>query len=152
MDVIIPIEHMLSAIAYKVADHVNNKTNFGEAASSILNHSALVQMYTTLTSTDDTLTISFNAKWPAESVTGVLLKADKNYMSTQGKGNFVFEILKGGATGNETDIQDLETDIKPDTTPQVKEPGTRSDVKAAPTVSSEPLDKKALGRKRRNEV
>lgn len=152
MDVIIPIEHMLSAIAYKVANHVNDKTNFGEAASSILNHSALVQMYTTLTSTDDTLTISFNAKWPAESVTDVLLRADKTYMSTQGKGNFVFEVLKGGATGNETDIQDLETDIKPDTTPQIKEPGTRSDIKAAPTASSEPVDNKVFGRNRRNQV
>ncbi len=98
MRVIIPMEHMISAIAYKIADYVNANTNFGKAASDILNHSALVQMYTNCSETKDTISIdSFNAVYPSETVTGVLLDASKAYMSTQGKGNFTFKILKNGA-------------------------------------------------------
>jgi len=98
MRVIIPMEHMISAIAYKIADYVNENTNFGKAASDILNHSALVQMYTNCSETKDTISIdSFNAVYPSETVTGVLLDASKAYMSTQGKGNFTFKILKNGA-------------------------------------------------------
>ncbi len=97
MDLIIPIEHMISAIAYKVADAVNSDPKFGKAASDILNHSALVQMYTTTSETKDTISIdSFTAVYPSETVTGVLLDASKAYMSTQGKGNFTFKILKNG--------------------------------------------------------
>jgi len=105
MRVIIPMEHMISAIAYKVAAHVNANTNFGNAASDILNHSALVQMYTNTSETKDTISIdNFNAVYPSETVTGVLLDASKAYMSTQGKGNFTFKILKNGA--KEADIAD----------------------------------------------
>ena len=105
MRVIIPMEHMISAIAYKVADYVNANTNFGKAASDILNHSALVQMYTNCSETKDTISIdSFNAVYPSETVTGVLLDASKAYMSTQGKGNFTFKILKNGA--KEVDVPD----------------------------------------------
>jgi hypothetical protein len=105
MRVIIPMEHMISAVAYKVAAHVNANTNFGKAASDILNHSALVQMYTNTSETSDTISIdSFNAVYPSETVTGVLLDASKAYMSTQGKGNFTFKILKNGA--KEADIAD----------------------------------------------
>jgi len=105
MAVIIPMEHMISAIAYKVADYVNENTNFGKAASDILNHSALVQMYTDCSETKDTISIdSFNAVYPSETVTGVLLDASKAYMSTQGKGNFTFKILKNGA--KDVDVPD----------------------------------------------
>ena len=98
MSRIIPIEHMISAIAYKVADYVNKNTRFGEAASTILNNSALVQMYTITSDSPDTITIKeLNAVYPSKTVTGVLLDASKAYMSTQGKGNFTFEILKNGA-------------------------------------------------------
>jgi hypothetical protein len=98
MSKIIPIEHLLSAIAYRVADYVNANTQFGLAASKILNRSALVQMYTTAKEMGNNIVIeSFNAVYPSDTVTGVLLDASKAYMSTQGKGNFTFEILKGGA-------------------------------------------------------
>lgn len=96
---VIPIEHLLSAIAYKVADYVNENTNFSEAASDILNHGALVQMYTEAAESGDTIIIkNFRAIYPSQTVTGVLLDASKSYMSTQGKGNYVFNILKNGAT------------------------------------------------------
>jgi hypothetical protein len=99
MSKIIPLEHLLSAIAYKVADYVNENTNFGEAASDILNHGALVQMYTEAVEVKDTIVIkNFRAIYPSQTVTGVLLDASKSYMSTQGKGNYVFNILKNGAT------------------------------------------------------
>jgi hypothetical protein len=95
---IIPIEHMISAIAYPVADHINKNTNFGKAASSILNNAALVQMYTYTASRGDDITITgLEAKYPGEAITGVMLDASKVYFSTGGKGNYTFTILKNGA-------------------------------------------------------
>jgi hypothetical protein len=102
MAVIIPMEHMISAVAYKIAAYINTNTTFSKAASDILNHSALVQMYTNTSETKDTISIdNFNAVYPSETVTGVLLDARKTYMSTQGKGNFTFKILKNGAADAE---------------------------------------------------
>lgn len=110
MNVIIPMEHMISAIAYKIAIYVNANTNFGKAASDILNHSALVQMYTNCSETKDTISIdNFNAVYPSETVTGVLLDASKAYMSTQGKGNFTFKILKNGA--KDVEVSSGETEV-----------------------------------------
>lgn len=94
----VPAEHMIAAIAYKVADYVNDNTNFSAAASEILNTSALVQMYTYVKETNQDFEITFDAKWPSTAVTGVKLSAGKTYMSTaKGGGNMVFKILKGGA-------------------------------------------------------
>jgi hypothetical protein len=104
-ETMVPAEHMIAAIAYKVADHVNDKTNFGAAASEILNTSALVQMYTYVKESGPDFVISFDAKWPSAAVTGVKLSAGKTYMSTaKGGGNMVFKILKGGAK----DVPDAE--------------------------------------------
>jgi hypothetical protein len=139
MSRIIPIEHMISAIAYKVADYVNKNTRFGEAASTILNNSALVQMYTTTSDSKDTITITqLNAVYPSQTVTGVLLDASKAYMSTQGKGNFTFEILKNGAKPSDVNPMDsvdsLETPAKVSTAdldqvgkePRLTGPGARA--------------------------
>jgi len=152
MTAIVPIEHMISAIAYKVADYLNKSTNFGEAAADILNHSALVQMYTDASETKDTISITgFTAVYPSETVTGVLLDASKAYMSTQGKGNFTFKILKNGA--KETDMPDTEqTATKPvqakaSTVDLDTQLAKRSDIKASGLPK--PLsNEKALGRKR----
>jgi hypothetical protein len=147
---VIPLEHMLSVVAYRVADYVNKNTNFGQAASEILNHSALVQMYTEATETADTISITgFRAVYPSETVTGVLLDASKAYMSTQDKGNFTFEILKNGAKESDLDPvnnQADEPEVKLSTKELDQVSGQRSDVKAGG-------DKKlgsdaALGRKR----
>jgi len=101
----VPAEHMIAAIAYKVADYVNENTNFSAAASEILNTSALVQMYTYVKESGKDFEISFDAKWPSTAVTGVKLSAGKTYMSTaKGGGNMVFKILKGGAK----DVPDAE--------------------------------------------
>jgi hypothetical protein len=104
---IIPAEHMIAAIAYKVADYVNDNTRFGEAASTILNNAALVQMYTDTADSKDTITVTkLTAVYPSQTVTGVLLDATKAYMSTQGKGNFTFKILKNGAQAQ--DVNDID--------------------------------------------
>ena len=144
---VVPMEHMLSVIAYKVADYVNENTNFGQAASEILNHSALVQMYTEATESADTITITgFRAVYPSDTVSGVLLDASKAYMSTQGKGNFTFKILKNGAKDSELDPVDNQADepaVDLDTVSK-----QRSKIKAADTTQ-EPLGtEKNLGRKR----
>jgi len=145
MNVIIPMEHMISAIAYKVAAYVNTNTDFGKAASDILNHSALVQMYSNCSETADTISIdSFNAVYPSETVTGVLLDASKAYMSTQGKGNFTFTILKNGAK----DIPDEKSDTpaaEPIETPNVIT-GKRVNIRPTRASSENPPDP---GRKRR---
>jgi hypothetical protein len=147
---VIPLEHMLSVIAYKVADYVNDHTNFGQAASEILNHSALVQMYTEATESADTISITgFRAVYPSDTVSGVLLDASKAYMSTQGKGNFTFKILKNGAKESDLDPVNNQAD-EPAAKLSTKEldqvSGQRSDVKAG---GNEKLGtEKALGRKR----
>jgi hypothetical protein len=113
---IIPIEHMIAAIAYKVADYVNDNTRFGEAASTILNNAALVQMYTDTKDSADTITVTkLTAVYPSQTVTGVLLDATKAYMSTQGKGNFTFKILKNGARPD--DVNDIDGEDSLETEP-----------------------------------
>lgn len=166
MGKIIPAEHMISAIAYKVADYVNEHTNFGEAASTILNNAALVQMYTNTTDSKDTITITkLEAVYPSQTVTGVLLDATKAYMSTQGKGNFTFKILKNGARPE--DVNDVDGDDSLD--PETSQEPAKTDVDDLDAVTQqrarlrgpgvktakepEPdFDEKTLGRKRRKQT
>jgi len=155
---IIPIEHMISAIAYRVADYVNKNTRFGEAASTILNNSALVQMYTDTKDSADSITITkLNAVYPSQTVTGVLLDASKAYMSTQGKGNFTFEILKNGAKPSDINpIDGIDSLEEPaavsadelDTAlakPRLTGPGAR----AARSTAEPKMTKDVLGREKR---
>ena len=159
MSRIIPIEHMISAIAYRVADYVNKNTRFGEAASTILNNSALVQMYTDTKDSADLITITkLNAVYPSQTVTGVLLDASKAYMSTQGKGNFTFEILKNGAKPSDVNPMDsVDDDISslPDASTPVadldKLNQKRADIQAARDDKRQTGDEKSLGRKRRRQ-
>lgn len=154
MSRIIPLEHMLAAIAYKVADYVNENTNFSEAASTILNYSALVQIWTTLSTSGENFVLSFESKYPGEAVTGVMLDATKAYMSTQGKGNFVFNILRNGATAKDMEIQDSEVDTEPDPNPKtdVVDLDKLTQQRSQITARREPVEKlgseKTLGRKR----
>ena len=158
---VIPIEHMIAAIAYKVADYVNENTRFGEAASTILNNSALVQMYTDTTDSKDTITITkLTAVYPSQTVTGVLLDATKAYMSTQGKGNFTFKILKNGAKASDVSPADGEDSLE---TGGAKAKTTTADLdavtqksrltgpgaKAARNLSEPKMTPDVLGRERR---
>lgn len=93
---IIPFYHMLTAIAYKVAEHVNDNTDFSGAAAKILNHSGYMKMTSSISVSTDHITInSFTATYPGDSVQKIKLDATKNYYSTGNKGGFAFSILKG---------------------------------------------------------
>jgi len=110
--------HSIAAVAHKVAQHVNENTNFSEAASEILNNGALVQVYTQATETADEWIInSFNTVWPSKTVTGVKFSASKTYYSTGIKGNFTFKILRNGA-------RDVDDDRSTDPVFQAAAPAT----------------------------
>ena len=155
-ETLVPAEHMIAAIAYKVADYVNEHTNFGAAASEILNVSALVQMYTHVKESGKDFEITFDAKWPSAAVTGVKLSAGKTYMSTaKGGGNMVFKILKGGAK----DVDDAEEIGSKKSSAKVstadldqvgKEPRLTGPGAKASRQSQEPdFDEKTTGRKKK---
>ena len=158
---IIPIEHMIAAIAYPVADYINKNTNFGQAAADILNNAALVQMYTDTSVSGDTITVTrLTAVYPSQTVTGVLLDASKVYFSTGGKGNYTFTILKNGAKPSDVSPADPEDSIEQDaataklSTQDLDQVGKKSrltgpGVRAA--KAAEPrTDASTLGRERRS--
>lgn len=93
---VIPLNHLVSSIAYKVCNEINLKTNFSEAAADILNNSAFVQMYTNATKTKDgQIVLEFNTVWPSKLFTEVTLEAQKSYSSTASSGGkLVFNINK----------------------------------------------------------
>ena len=94
---IVPLNHLVSSIAYKVCNEVNLKTNFSEAAADILNHSAFVQMYTDASKAKDGEFVidGFRTIWPSKLFTEVTLEAQKSYSSTSSSsGKLVFNINK----------------------------------------------------------
>jgi len=140
-----PFFHILAAIAHKVAEHVNNETDFSKAASEILNNAALVQVYTRATEENGKWTITaFDTVYPSTAVTGVLFSAQKGYYSTDIKGNFTFKILKGGASPKA-----YEDPPQDDIGAEVNQPKEKSDIKAAPKQSTIKTDKTTLGRAKR---
>lgn len=142
-----PFYHILAAIAFPVADYVNNNTNFSQAASDILNFGAFMQAYTYASRSGDNIILKeFEVKYPSTAITDVLLRANKTYYSTGLKGNFTFQILKNGATAKDVEVADAETDTKPDVDlDQVAQ--QRSTITARGARSAD--DEKALGRRRR---
>lgn len=100
--------HALAAVAHKVADHVNEKTSFGDAASEILNNGALIQVYTSAREEGESWIIeNFRTVFPSDTVTGVKFSASKTYYSTGIKGNFTFKILKNNAADVEDDTDEI---------------------------------------------
>jgi hypothetical protein len=93
---IVPLNHLISSIAYKVCNEINLKTNFSDAAADILNNSAFVQMYTEAKKTKDEFIIQgFTTIWPSKLFTQVTLEAEKSYSSTSSSsGKLVFNINK----------------------------------------------------------
>jgi hypothetical protein len=93
---IIPLNHLVSSIAYKAVNEINTKTNFSEAAADILNNSAFVQMYTEAKKSGDEFIIQgFTTVWPSKLFTDVTLEAQKSYSSTASSGGkLVFNINK----------------------------------------------------------
>jgi hypothetical protein len=94
---VVPLNHLVSSIAYKVCNEINLKTNFSEAAADILNHSAFVQMYTDASKSKNGEFIiqGFRTIWPSKLFTEVTLEAQKSYSSTSSSsGKLVFNINK----------------------------------------------------------
>ena len=94
---VVPLNHLVSSIAYKVVNEINLKTNFSEAAADILNNSAFVQMYTDASKSKDGQFIvqGFTTVWPSKLFTQVTLEAQKSYSSTASSaGKLVFNINK----------------------------------------------------------
>lgn len=92
-----PFFHMLTCLAYLVADHVNAKTSFGSDAARILNHSALVQVHTKAKASGDKWVLQgFETKYPGNFDIMVALDPSKAYAATAIKGNITFKILKSG--------------------------------------------------------
>lgn len=112
--------HLIASVAHLVANHVNENTDFGHAAADILNNGALVQVYTKASQKKDKWVLeSFSAEYPSKSVSGVVFSAQKNYSSTDIKGNFTFKILRGKAKAAPED----ETDQVPDPVTDVPDYG-----------------------------
>jgi hypothetical protein len=109
--------HLMAAVAHKVADKINDSTNFSQAASEILNNGALVQMYTNAKQSGNKWILEgFKTVYPSKAVTGVVISAGKNYSSTDIKGNFTFKILRNGA---KADPDPTETEQATDSTADV---------------------------------
>lgn len=148
----IPFYHMLAAVAFEVADHVNKNTNFGPAAASILNYGAFMQCYTDAKNVGDKIVLEeFQFQYPSEAVTGVKLSADKTYYSTGNKGNFTFKILKNGATEEEVTMPDDTINATAEPVDDVEKldavVNRPSDIKAAPAPERLGTEK-SLGRRR----
>lgn len=101
--------HLIASLAHKVADIINTKTNFSDAASTILNNGALVQVYTVAKQVGKKWILdTFHTVYPGTSVTGVTFSAQKNYSSTSIKGNFTFRIMRGGPKPGKEENVDTE--------------------------------------------
>jgi hypothetical protein len=165
---VVPLNHLVSSIAYKVCNEINMKTNFSDAAADILNNSAFVQMYTDATKSKDGQFIiqGFTTVWPSKLFTEVTLEAQKSYSSTSSSaGKLVFNINKepkvvdnkehsattdapGSSTAGELDDNMGPADNdKLDAvtqTPRLKGPGARTAKSGAqPNMSPEVLGRKA---------
>jgi len=115
---VIPLNHLVSSIAYTVVNEINTKTNFSEAAADILNNSAFVQMYTNAKDKGEEFVIEgFTTVWPSKLFTDVTLEAQKSYSSTASSGGkLVFNINKDPkkvANADSTGANDI-VDFKPD--------------------------------------
>lgn len=135
--------HLIASVAFKVADHINNKTDFGKDAAVILNNSALIQVYTKVSARGQQWTLQkFSSKWPGSLISGIALDPAKGYYSTGIKQKFTFTVNPTKKTLD--DPQSARADIdEPDIKPK------RSSVKAY--KPEQPVGtEKTLGRKRRS--
>lgn len=152
IDRMVPLDHMIAAVAYHAADLVNTKTNFSQAAADILNHSAVVQIYTDAKESQDTITVQgFTAVYPSKTFTGVLLDPTKVYYSTGNNGKYTFTILKNGASAKDVKLNVIQTDTEPDIPRDIlDQPQKRSSVRASDSVRQAPKsDRSIYGRTRR---
>lgn len=107
--------HLLASVAQLSAIEVNDKTDFSETATEILNNGALVQVYTKAKQGKDEWVLeSFDTVYPGKSIKGVYLSSAKNYFSTGIKGNFTFKIDRGTGKPKEVDGEPSKAETTPD--------------------------------------
>jgi hypothetical protein len=139
--------HLMAAIAHRVADHVQNNTSFNKDAAAILNNSALIQVYTTVTQNKDQWTLNkFVGNWPGSAVTTVEFSADKNYYSSGIKGNFTFAVdppkkKKGGSNETPATVVKLKDPGKSMSADKVTRPGRRAELRDKDTTPRQKRDK-----------
>ena len=145
---LVPFYNMLAAVAYAVADFINENTNFSDAATDILNHSALVQVYTTASNPEpgEFVLQQFKSVFPSKLIAGVQFSPYKNYFSSGNKGNFTFKILTNKADADSDPITPAATtaSIAADTEQQI-------DQLVNGHVSIRPPTAPKLGRERKSD-
>lgn len=83
--------HALAAIAYRVADHINDKTNMGQVIKMLLNNSSMLQIHLNMSKKgNDAVVKSFSAKFPAVFAGTFKVNASKGYASTGINQKFTF--------------------------------------------------------------
>jgi hypothetical protein len=124
-----PYYKMLAGLAKSVGQYLNTKTDFGDAATAILNHSALVQVNTVATqlSTGEIKLDYFQTTFPAEVVSDVAIISGDTYMSHDVHGRFSFAIKYGNSKASAAELAgDSEAgasaSIEPDQAPASTEP------------------------------
>lgn len=127
--------HLMAVIANKVAKHINNTTDFPEAAADILNNGALVQVYTKAREGKGKWTLDdFETVYPGEAIKGVFLSSEKNYYSTIISGNFTFFVDKGKGGKEEQKVPTQATE------PEVPVPTTEPEFAGqAAQIAGEPI-------------
>ena len=108
----IPYYRMMAAVAHRVAELVNEQTDFSIAATDILNNGALVQVYTKASQGENTITLQgFETVYPSDQIKGIYMSAEKTYYNTGIKGNFTFTINKDILTSSASDINEPEPEL-----------------------------------------
>jgi hypothetical protein len=139
--------HLMAAIAHRVAEHVQENTSFNKDAAAILNNSALVQVYTTVSARGDQWTLNtFVGNWPGSAVTTVEFSADKGYYSTDIKGNFTFAVdppkkKKGGTAAEPAPVIKMKDPGDSMSADKVTRPGRRAEPRDKDTTPRQKRDK-----------
>jgi hypothetical protein len=100
-----PFSHLVSSIAHETAAYINNNTEFSNVAAEILNHGALIQMYTHAKDNNETFVIEgFTTVYPTKLASTVLLDPNVRYKSTTISGKYSFNIKDGSSTVKEYEV------------------------------------------------
>jgi hypothetical protein len=101
-----PYNKLLAGLAKSVGTYLNTKTDFGDAATAILNHSALVQVDTIATQlpTGEIKLDHFQTTYPSEVVSDVAVLAGDTYMSHKVHGRFSFKIYYGKSKPSQAEL------------------------------------------------
>ena len=84
-----------SALAKKVAQHVNSDKRFSQGALALLNNASIIQLYTkTGVKGDDVSVKGYQAVYPPNFQGTIGLDGGKNYYSSRIGGKFAFKFLK----------------------------------------------------------